>query len=170
VMAGAGPDGALVYGLPAPQKSQLGRMAYYFRAARLFVTRNFRGFEVEFTPSGSNETVARRAVSVMAVRVGNLGGIFNGLTSRRASVQDSALRLYLLSPPALLSLPLWFASGWFRVGGLNPFLRRVEVSSFCCRPIGKIAPHVQADGEWIGRAPVQVSLVPNAVRILLPVR
>jgi diacylglycerol kinase (ATP) len=39
VMAGAGPDGTLVYNLT--QKSSLGRMAYYLHSARLFATRRF---------------------------------------------------------------------------------------------------------------------------------
>ncbi len=42
-MAGAGPDGALVHSLQARQKSHLGRLAYYTRAARLFFTRRFPG-------------------------------------------------------------------------------------------------------------------------------
>ena len=47
VMAGAGPDGALVYDMLATQKSSLGRFAYYVQAARLFITQRFRPFEVE---------------------------------------------------------------------------------------------------------------------------
>jgi len=170
VMAGAGPDGALVYSLLAQQKTQMGRMAYYLRAARLFATRRFSGFEVEFMPAGSDEAITRKAVSVMAVRVDDLGGLFSGLASRKASIRDSAIQLYVLSPPAFVSLPLWFLSGWLGLRGLNPMLGCVEVSSFSCRAIGKTAPHVQADGEWIGRAPMEVTIVPNAVRVMLPIR
>ncbi len=170
VMAGAGPDGALVYSLLAPHKSQLGRTAYYLHAARLFATHRFGPFEIEFKRTGAASSITTKAVSAMAVRVDNLGGLFDGLTSRRSSVHDSALELYILSPPALLSLPLWFVSGWLGLLGLNPMLRRVEVSSLNCRPTGKLAPHMQADGEWIGRAPFEVSMLPNALRILLPSR
>jgi diacylglycerol kinase family enzyme len=170
VMAGAGPDGALVYSLLAQQKTQLGRLAYYLRAARLFATRRFSAFEVEFTPIGSDQAITQKAVSVMAVRVDNLGGLFSGLTSRHASIRDPAMQLCLLSPPALLSLPLWFLSSWIRAGGLNPMLQSVEATAFNCRPIGKIAPHIQADGEWIGRASMEVTIVPNAVRMMLPIR
>ena len=169
VMAGAGPDGALVYSLLAPHKSQLGRTAYYLRAARLFATRRFRPFEIEFTRTGAASPITTQAVSAMAVRVGNLGGLFSGLTSRHLSVHDSALELHILKPPALLSLPLWFVSGWLGLLALNPMLSRVEVTSLNCRPTGKLAPHMQADGEWIGRAPLEISMLPNALRILLPI-
>ncbi len=167
VMAGAGPDGALVYSLLAQHKSQLGRLAYYLRAARLFATRRFRTFDVEFAPVGTGQPVTQRAVSVMTARVSSLGGLFDGLTSARASIHDATLRLHILRPPALLSLPMWFVSGWLNLHG-SPFLHTVEAAYFTCRPLDGTAPHIQADGEWLGRLPMRVCLVPNALRILLP--
>jgi len=44
VMAGAGPDGALVYDTLSSRKSRMGRLAYYIHAARLFLTRRFPAF------------------------------------------------------------------------------------------------------------------------------
>jgi YegS/Rv2252/BmrU family lipid kinase len=168
VMAGAGPDGALTYSLLTSHKSRLGRMAYYLHAVRLLATRRFHPFEVEVTRSTPGPAIVRKAVSVMSARVDSLGGAFNGLTSNQASVHDRALQLVILSPPALISLPLWVLSGWFRANRLNPFLRCVDAASFSCRPLKGSVPHFQADGEWLGRLPLQVSLVPNAVRVLLP--
>jgi len=168
VMAGAGPDGALVYNLLTSQKSNLGRLAYYIHAARLFATRRFHPFEVEFTRVKSNVTETRPAVSVMAVRVDDLGGLFGHLTGCHASIHDAHLQLLIVHPPAALSLPLWFVSGWLSLHRLNPFLSVVDVTSVSCRPSSGPAPHFQADGEWLGRIPMQVSLVPNALRVLLP--
>ncbi len=54
VMAGAGPDGALVYSLATAQKSNFGRLAYYLRAARLYATRRFDPFAVEFADAASS--------------------------------------------------------------------------------------------------------------------
>lgn len=167
-MAGAGPDGALVYHLAAHQKAHLGRLAYYLRAARLFATWRFSAFEVQFTPAASGPVVTRKAVSVMATRIGNLGGIFRGLTNAHASIQDSGLCLHLLRAPALLSLPLWFLTGWLGLRRLNPFHQCLQVSSFSCRALNSPAPYVQADGESLGCLPIQVSLLPNALRILIP--
>jgi len=167
-MAGAGPDGALVYGFLAQPKEQLGRLAYYLHAAHLFATRRFPAFEVQFTPTASGGPITCKAVSAIATRIGNLGGIFHGLTDARASLQDSALCLHLLDAPALVSLPLWFLSGWLGLRRLNPFHHCVRVSAFSCRALNSPAPCVQADGEPLGRLAMQVSLVPNALRILLP--
>jgi diacylglycerol kinase family enzyme len=168
VMAGAGPDGALVDNLLTARKSSLGRLAYYLHAARLFATRRFHPFEVEYTEAASGATVSRRAVSVMAVRVDNLGGLFSKLAGRQATVHDPHLRLLVLRPPASLSLPLWFVSGWLNLHGFNRFLSFLDVTGFSCRPCSDPAPHFQADGEWLGHIPMQVSLIPDALRLLLP--
>ena len=168
VMAGAGPDGALVYNLLTARKSSLGRLAYYLHAARLFATRRFHPFEVEYTAAASGATGTRRAVSVMAVRVDSLGGLFSKLAGRQATVHDPHLRLLILCPPAVLSLPLWFISGWLNLHGLNRLLSFVDVTGFSCRPSSGPAPHFQADGEWLGHIPMQASLIPNAFRLHLP--
>jgi hypothetical protein len=65
-------------------------------------------------------------------------------------------------------LPLWFLSAWLRVPAINPFLTSVEATAFACREIASGQTHFQADGEWLGRLPFRVTVVPNALRILLP--
>lgn len=168
VMAGAGPDGALVYDSLSAHKSDLGRLAYYLRAARLFATRRFDPFEVEYADAASGASIAQRAVSAMAVRVDDLGGLFSRLTGRGAGVQDTHLQLLILSAPAWFSLPLWFLSGWLGLNSVNRFLHCVKTDSFACRPLSVPFPHFEADGEWLGRIPMQVSLVQNGLRVLLP--
>jgi YegS/Rv2252/BmrU family lipid kinase len=168
VMAGAGPDGALVYRMHTNQKKRLGRGSYYLHAAHLYATRGFPCFEVEYLQAGAEGTAKAIAVAVMAVRVRDLGGLFGGLTSRTASIEASELELYLVRPPAWLSLPLWFVSSWLRLQGHNPFFRHISAVAFACTPLNGAAIHVEADGEWIGRAPFRVSIVPGALRIRMP--
>ena len=167
-MAGAGPDGALAYSCLGSRKSQIGRAAYYFRAAQLFLTHRFRAFEVEYMPADRGPGRRRMAVSVMAVRISSLGGIFAGLTSRKASLDDSELRVYILDGPAILSMPLWFVSGWLGISRLNPFLLTVQARSFSCSAIGVPAPHLQLDGESLGQLPFQAVMVQAALTILIP--
>jgi YegS/Rv2252/BmrU family lipid kinase len=168
VMAGAGPDGALVYDLPTDRKSSVGRLAYSMHAARLFATRRFPPFEIESTDAETGKVGTQKAVSAMAVRVNNLGGVFSSLAGRGASLHDAHLRLLILRPPAALALPLWFATGWLGLQRFNPYLRPVNAATFSCRTLSGPAPHFEADGEWLGRIPMQVSIVPNAVRLLVP--
>lgn len=165
VMAGAGPDGMLVYRMLARSKHRLGRSMYYLRAARLFLTSRFASFNV--TAVQENAALEREAVSAMAIRVGDLGGLFSPLI-RGASPADETLQLTLTQPPHHLTLPAWFATSWTRTHRWNPYTQHLRVSSFSCTNATEERIHVQADGEWIGTTPMRVELVPDALRLLMP--
>jgi diacylglycerol kinase (ATP) len=167
VMAGAGPDGALVYRMMSGGKRRLGRLAYYVRAAGIFCSRRFRGFDLEFVESGSGERGRMRAVSTMVVRIESLGGLFGRLV-REGGVHHPHLQVVAVRPPGWISLPVWFVMGWLGVGRWNPLVRCVDVDEFTCTPRGSSRVHVQADGEWIGTAPMRVTMVRDAVRMLMP--
>jgi diacylglycerol kinase (ATP) len=158
VMAGAGPDGTLVYKMLSADKHTLGRTAYYLRAATLLLRTRFAPFPITI---GATTT---QAVSAMAIRVGDLGGLFTPLI-RGASIEHPHLTLALAAPPAILSLPAWFAAAWTRTHRLNPYIRTLEVDSFHCG-VGTHPIPVQADGEWLGHTPMTVTLIPNAIRLL----
>ena len=160
-LVGAGPDGMLVRELRSTAKQQSGRSAYYVRAARLFATTRFSPFNV--TASG----VTQQAVSAMAVRISDLGGLFSPLTPA-ADLHHPQLQLTLTQSPAELSLPAWFGLSWVRLHALNPFTRTLFVDSFQCGEGTRAPVSVQADGEWLGHTPMSVTLVPDALRILLP--
>jgi len=165
VMAGAGPDGMLVYRMLAAGKQRLGRSVYYLRAARLFLSSRFSSFLVR-TNLQDGVLLERDAVSAMAIRVGDLGGIFSPLT-HGASPMDDNLQLTLTTPPSHLTLPFWFATSWTRTHRWNPYTQHLCVADFSCSAAEPRA-HVQADGEWIGTTPMRVELIPNALRLLMP--
>jgi diacylglycerol kinase family enzyme len=166
VMAGAGPDGALVYRMLAAGKHRLGRSIYYLRAAKLFLASRFSTFRVTAQFPGS-DPLERDVVSAMAIRVGDLGGLFSPLL-RGASPADDTLRLSLTQPPSHFALPAWFATSWARLHRWNPYTQHLNVSSFTCSAGSQQRVHVQADGEWIGTTPMHVELVPNALTLLMP--
>ncbi len=117
VMAGAGPDGMLVYRMLAAGKQRLGRSIYYLRAARLFLGSRFSAFRVHARPL-DGIPFDGDAVSAMAIRVGDLGGLFSPL-ARGASPTDDTLQLTLTTPPSHLALPAWFATSWTRTAPLE---------------------------------------------------
>ena len=165
VMAGAGPDGMLVYRMLATGKQRLGRSVYYLRAARLFLGSRFSAFRVRATLH-NGVPLDRNAVSAMAIRVGDLGGLFSPLV-RGASPTDDTLQLTLTTPPSHLALLAWFASSWTRTPRWNPYTQHLPVMEFSCAG-AEPRVHVQADGEWIGTTPMRVEMVPNALRLLMP--
>lgn len=166
VMAGAGPDGELVYRMLAGGKHRYGRLAYYARAAWLFASRRFIPFILKMQSAGKAPE-RHTAVSAMSVRVGDLGGIFGPLL-RGAKLDDAQLLVSFVRPPAKIALAGWFALNWLKLGRLNRFAATHRVESFACSAPGTAQANVQADGEWLGRTPMHVELVPSAVRLLLP--
>jgi len=163
VMAGAGPDGALVYKTLAQSKQFLGRLSYYLQAAWLFLSKRFSAFTL------STSSASQSAVSAMCIRVSDLGGLFSPLL-RGASLEDSHLLLGIAKAPATLSLPAWFAMSWARLHRFNRYAETIQVESFACSEGHSGDVHVQADGEWLGRTPMSVQLVPDAIRLLMPAK
>ncbi len=166
VMAGCGPDGALVYKMLSG-KHHIGRLAYYIRAAALFARHRFEPFDLAWTEADFGTQRQVRAVGTMAVRIDDLGGLFSRL-SPAAAVHHPHLHLVAVREPGWLSLPAWFGTSWVGVSRWNPLLETVHATEFTCTPLADTRVHVQADGEWIGTAPAHVSIIPNAVRLLMP--
>jgi diacylglycerol kinase family enzyme len=168
VMAGAGPDGALVYRLLAGKRSKLGRSAYYAHAMRLFLMRSFPAFHVKYRTSDSDEWVEQRGVSVMCSRVAHLGGIFSRLGSG-SSPFESDLLLSIVKPPARVALPAWFALSRIGLNAQNPWLEEVRVAEFLCMPSeANHRIHAELDGEWVGNLPMTVRISPQSVLLLMP--
>jgi diacylglycerol kinase family enzyme len=165
VMAGCGPDGALVHSLSQAVGSELkkrfGRSAYYGHAARLFFTRPWPVFRVEIPETGQSLD----AVALMASRVADLGGAFSGAT-QRARMTNERLHLQVVRAPAWLSLPAWMACG--RIGLPNPWLTTIEAAEVRCVPIGEEHVYAQADAEPVGTLPMTLRMVPAALSLLMP--
>ena len=166
VMAGCGPDGVLVDELARAGgvrlKARFGRLAYYIHAARLFATRRWPEFHVRFREPNSDAWSKAKAVAVMVSRVPDLGGVFSG-TTPQASMTDAKLHVQVLSGPAWISMPAWMVCG--RLGLRNRWLRTFDVAEVQCDGEGVYA---QADGEPVGRLPISLRIVENALSMLMP--
>ena len=168
VMAGAGPDGSLVREMSVTAKASVGRSAYYAEAARLFLTRRFSEFNVEYRTPRSSLWEQRLAVGVMASRVPNLGGLFRGLTSQ-SRLDHPHLLVHLLSGPAHLALPAWMGFSKAGLAKSNPWLTIVEVEELRCTPLQETPPvFAQLDGEAAGSIPMHLKIVPSSLRLLMP--
>jgi diacylglycerol kinase family enzyme len=148
VMAGAGPDGALVYNLLTSQKSSLGRMAYYIHAARLFATRGFHPFDIEFTRAASGTTTIERAVSAMATRVDEQPGIDRrrAFTAPHPAWAGHALTATLVRSRMAQSQPLQSISQFCRGNHLCLLFVFAHSRAFPGRRgVARKAPHASFD-------------------------
>ena len=163
-MAGAGPAGALMYQMMTVERGRLGRLRYYEHALRSFLSQRFRPFQVQVTTS-QGDIVRKKVVSAMALRVGDLGGVFRGIA--KGAKLDDSLHVVLVAAPAELTLPLWFLTSWFGIQGLHPGVTSFYARELVCFEIGT---HLQVDGEWLGRAPAVFEMSPLTQAMLVPSR
>ncbi|WP_047488065.1 diacylglycerol kinase family protein [Terriglobus sp. TAA 43] len=165
IMSGAGPDGALMYRMLTTSKGRLGRWAYAMHALHLLLRARFHQFQVRYqTADEAWHTTS--AISAMALRIGNLGGIFPGIASG-ASLNNKHMRLVLVKPPAILGLPTWFLLSWLHLDHWNPYLDTKDVQAFHCES-RESKVHAQADGEWIGTLPLSAELGERTITLLIP--
>ncbi len=162
VVAGCGPDGALAHSMPAGLKRRLGRGAYYAHAARLFATRRWPMFHVEYRLPNDENWTATEAFAITCSRVPSLGGLFSGLT-QRAHLTDPWLHVQLLRAPAPLSLAAWFGLRY-----RSPWLATLNVTELRCTPLTATPVHAQVDAEPFGELPLHLRVVPSALNLLMP--
>ena len=103
----------------------------------------------------------------MASRVSDLGGLFRGLTED-SRLHHTHLSAKLLAGPAHLSLPAWIASEKLGFVGNNPWLTTINAAEVRCTPLGHGGEvYGQADGEALGRLPLHIRIVPDALHLLM---
>jgi YegS/Rv2252/BmrU family lipid kinase len=164
VAAGIGADAHLFYKLSPRVKGQLGMAAYYAMATRLWLTHPMENFAVE-TESGATVDVSQ----LLAVRICNFGGVLRELAPG-ASLERDDLRLVLFRTRSRLAYLQYIVRGL--VGARWP-VRGIDLAhgvNVACRSKdeGSSRIFVEADGELLGTLPVEISVVPDAVTLLIP--
>jgi diacylglycerol kinase (ATP) len=166
VAAGIGVDAHLFYKLNPLVKGHLGMAAYYTKATQLWLTHPMEKFVVEI---GGNSPV--EVSQLLAVRIRNFGGVLRELAPGAALDRDD-LRLVLFRTRSRLAYLSYIVRGLvgaqWRVGGIDlAHSRKID-----CRPRVDAAADsrifVEADGELLGTLPAAISVVPDALALLVP--
>ncbi len=167
VAAGIGTDAHLFYQLNPLMKGKLGMAAYYADATRLWLTHPMESFAVEM------EHTRIEVSQLLAVRIRNFGGVLRQLAPG-ASLDRDDLRLVLFRTRSRLAYLRYMIRGvmgaQWQVGGVELF----NGTKVDCRPLVSAnsgsGRHimVEADGELLGTLPVEISIVPDALGLLVP--
>jgi YegS/Rv2252/BmrU family lipid kinase len=174
VTAGVGIDGHLFYGLNRVAKDRLGTASYYARAAHLWLTHRMRFFDIEF--AGDGKPARREHVSqLLGVRIGNFGGILRELAPGACLLRND-LRLVLFKTDKRWSYLLYLlgciAGQRWKVPGIElEFADRVACQGKGGGDLGGANAervYVEADGELLGFLPAEISIVRDALTILVP--
>ena len=172
VAVGIGVDAHLFYKLSATVKSSIGMAAYYAKGTHLWFTHRMEFFETELKLSGS-QTESVRVSELLAVRIRQFGGILRELAPG-ATLARSDLRLILFRTSSRLRYLAYILRGLL---GMRWCVRGIELRSaehVSCRALpahGEATPrsiYVEADGELVGSLHAEISIVPDAVTLLVP--
>ncbi len=172
VAAGIGVDAHLFYKLTAALKNSSGMTAYYFKAWQLWATYNMRRFEVEYA-NGSGHRQRASLTELLAVRIRFFGNVLRELVPG-ASLDCHDLRA-VMCRTASRNAYLQYVTGallgrpW-NIDGID----LVSCSEVVCQLPEKSNGHkdervyVEADGELLGRLPARMTMVPDALSLVVP--
>ena len=172
VALGVGVDAHLFYHINAALKQRMGMNAYYGQAVRLWFTHDMGLFEIEFTDARSGETRCESVSQVLAVRITQFGGVLRKLAPG-AALRRNDLQLILFKTarraPYLLYMLRALLEGQWNVPGVE----LAHTTHLVCRPLAggngsNSGIYSEADGEVLGKLPVEVTVVPQALTLLVP--
>jgi len=161
LMAGVGLDARIVRELDLDLKKRVGKLAYWHAGVRQLGRHKGR-FRVVV------DGVERIASFALLTRVRNYGGDFE--IARNVRLTDPDFEIVIFERHGWQDYLRFF-------GGvvLNRLVRERGVSIVRCdratlSPVSDTPVHVQVDGEAIGVLPATISVVPDALTLLLPRR
>jgi diacylglycerol kinase (ATP) len=174
VAAGVGAHARLIYAASGHAKRRGGMIVYYYTGFHSLFTHKFAPMRALIRkPSG--ETIERTIVEAVAMRVSSFGGLLKNWRPGGA-LNSAELRVILLTRGDRGAL---FRYAMAAFAGRTQESAGIEFHSathFTCEtlPAKELTPptiatvHAQADGEMLGTAPINVSIVPDAFNLLMP--
>jgi diacylglycerol kinase (ATP) len=171
VALGIGVDAHLFYKLNPLMKLRLGMGAYYAQATRLWLTHKMDYFTVELPDKDPRQTRHTEVSQLLAVRIRDFGGPLHQLAPG-ASLGRDDLRLVLFRTRSRFAYVRYVAQGFLGMNRTVKGIELVDSARASCRPLANYQEStrilVQADGELLGTLPAEISMVPNAVTLLVP--
>ncbi len=169
VTAGIGVDAHLFYNLNPDFKKRHGMAAYYAKAWHLWATHSMPFFNVEW--QSNDEAGARKelATELLAVRIANFGGMLRSLAPG-ASLNRPDLRLLVCKTARRLAYLHYVFQGLYRSDRNVRDVELAHAHTLTCtqQSDSHQTIYIEADGELLGTLPATLSMVPDAVSLLVP--
>ena len=159
-VAGAGPDGMIVYSIDLELKARVGILAYWWQGARQVFRYNFPRFRV---------TVGDKRVDASLVVIGrtkNYGGPFKITTN--ADLYEDQFELMALTTRSGFRYLSYLPSLWLgKLRGAEG-VHFWKADTVLCEPPDANPVYAQVDGEPLARLPVEFKIAPRALKLLVP--
>ena len=170
VAAGVGLDAHLFYKLNMLVKGHLGMLAYYFKATHVWLTHATTFFDVELSKAGEKQTTKHSVSELLAVRIRQFGGVLQEVAPG-ASLDRNDLRLVLFRTKNRWKYLMYILRGLLGTSWKVPGIELAFADHVVCKAtLGHdedVRTFVEADGELVGTLPADISIVPDALTILV---
>jgi diacylglycerol kinase (ATP) len=161
-VAGAGRDGYIIQALGAGEKRTLGLAAYFLKALRVWLVHHPQWFSASVA-AGPPQPVTQ----LLAVRLHNFGNLLRDLAPG-ASLLRQDFRIVLFQSASRWSYLRYVLQGVIGAKGLIPHIEIRSTDRIQLTPSGPDPVYLEADGELLGQLPAEITLVPNALTLLVP--
>ena len=159
-VAGAGPDGMIVYSMDLGLKARVGILAYWWEGAREVFRYKFPRFRVV---SGNHKVDASL---VIVGRTQNYGGPFK-ITTEADLFRDRFEVLTLTTQSGLRYLS-YLPSLWLNTLRRTPGVGFFKTDSVVCEPLDSNPIYAQIDNEPLAHLPIEFRIVPRTLKLLVP--
>ncbi len=159
-VAGAGPDGVMVYAINPALKQRTGILAYWLEGFRQLFRYRFPMFRV---------AAAGREMECTLVIVGrtrHYGGPFRITTE--ADLFKNEFELLLCTTRSRLRYLSYLPALWLGRIRRMPGVHFWKTASLRCEALSGARVYAQVDGESVGRLPVEFRIVPDALTLVVP--
>jgi diacylglycerol kinase (ATP) len=159
-VAGAGPDGMIVYSIDLDLKAKFGILAYWWQGVREVFRYDFPHFRV---------VAGERNIDASLIIVGrtkNYGGPFKITTG--ADLFEDQFEVMALTTQSGFKYLSYLPTLWF--GNLREAegVHFWKADTLVLDPLDKNPVYAQIDGEALARLPVEFKIVPRALKLLVP--
>ena len=159
-VSGAGPDGMIVYSVDLGLKARVGILAYWWQGAREVLRYTFPRFRVRV---GDHQLEATLAI---VGRTKNYGGPFK--ITDQADLFEDQFEVMALTTQSGLRYLSYLPTLWMGNLRNEEDVHFWKADSLVCEPLDAYPVYAQVDGEPLARLPVQFSIAPRALKLLVP--
>jgi diacylglycerol kinase (ATP) len=159
-VAGAGPDGMIVYSIDLDLKARVGILAYWWQGTREVFRYKFPHFRVA---TGEK----RLDVSLVVVgRTKHYGGPFR--ITDQADLYADQFEIMGLTTQSGFRYLSYLPTLWLGKLRGTEGVHYWKTNSILCEPLNADPVYAQVDGEPLARLPVEFKIVPRALKLLVP--
>jgi len=175
IAAGVGVDAHLFYKLHSGVKQSMGMSAYYAKAWHLWFSYPMTRFVAEQIETGSGAATRADVTELMAIRIRNFGGVLQELAPG-ASLDRDDMRVVSCRTASRASYLAYVIRGLLRMHWRIRGIDLAHCTKVSCQYQPSSAEgqqtkiYVEADGELLGTLPAELTVVPDALTLLAPLR